>query len=119
MARWKIRPLGQELSIAFEVNPTEFMKKKSVEVNYEALTDGSRCRVVAPIIIKKEEFPVAWANVSQNQLDLLQSYLNEKVELIDHLGTVMQVYIDGVSSEYIVSGTEEQRYSVTIKVKEV
>lgn len=119
MAQWKIRPVGQDLSVAFEVNPTEFVKSKSVEVNYEPLVNGSRCRVVAPVIFKKEEFPVVWANVGQDQLELLQSYLGQKAELIDHLGEVMQVWLDGISKEYLISGTGAQRYAVTIKVREV
>lgn len=119
MAQWKIRPKGQTLSVAFQVNPSEFSKRKSVEAHYEPLIDGKHCRIVAPIQWKKEEFPVAWANVSGDQLRLLESYLNAEVELIDHLGEVMSVVIDGVSKEYLISGTTEQRYAVTIQVREV
>jgi hypothetical protein len=39
--------------------------------------------------------------------------------LIDHLGEVMQVWLDGISKEYLISGTGAQRYAVTIKVREV
>ncbi len=119
MVQWKIRPVGQELYIALDVNPSGYGRNKQVEVYYEALTDGGRCRVVAPIEFRKEGFQVIWANLTQDQLDLLQGYVNQKVELQDHLGEVTQVYMDGIEKEYLISGTFEQRYAVKIQVREV
>ena len=119
MAQWKIRPIGQETFLNFEVNPTEYSREKRVEVTYGALNNGETCRVVAPIEFQKEAYQVIWANVSQVQYDFLAGYLNQRVEICDHLGEVSQVYLDGIERQYLASGIQEQRYAVNISVREV
>ena len=80
---------------------------------------GIFCRVVAPNTFKKEEIQLIWANVNQTQLDLLISYINKKVEIVDHMLAVTQAYVDQVDKQYLISGTPEQRYAIAIKVREV
>lgn len=119
MAQWKIRPLGQEVFLTLQVNPTEYSREKKVEVTYGALNSGDVCRIVAPIEFQKETYQVVWANVSQSQYDLLAGYVDQQVEIQDHLGEVNRVYLDGVERQYLISGTDEQRYAVNISVREV
>lgn len=105
--------------MTLDVNPSGYGRSKQVEVAYEQLADGSQCRVVAPIIFKKEEYQLIWANVDQRQLDTLTSYINQKIEIVDHLLASTQAVIDGVEKQYLISAAPEQRYAVNIKVREV
>lgn len=119
MVKWKIREFGKPNYITLDVNPSEYQRSKQVEVVYEQLVDGSYCRTVAPCTYKKEEFQLVWANVTQAQLDILNDFLNKKVEVVDHLGATFLAYVDGIDKQYLISGTPEQRYAVSIKVREV
>lgn len=119
MAQWKIRPVGQEIFLNLEVNPTEYNREKKVEVTYGMLSSGESCRIVAPTEFQKEIYQVVWANVSQSQYDFLAGYLNHQMEIQDHLGEVSRVYLDGIERQYLISGTDEQRYAVNISVREV
>lgn len=119
MAQWKVRPVGQEIFLNLEVNPTEYSREKKVEVTYGSLNSGEACRIVAPIEFQKEAYQVVWANVSQSQYDFLSGYVDKKIEIQDHLGEISQVYLDGVVRQYLISGTDEQRYAVNISVREV
>lgn len=119
MTKWKIRPVGQQNYLTLDVNPSNYSRSRQVEVTYEQLADGSFCRVVAPITFKKEDIQLIWANVDQAQLDVLTGYLNQKVEIVDHMQATVQAYIDAVEKQYLVSGSPEQRYAVSLKVREV
>jgi hypothetical protein len=119
MTKWKIRAIGQENYITLDVNPSSYKRSKQVEVSYEQLLNGSECRIVAPSIFKKEEFPLVWANVTQTQLNILNRFINKQVEVVDHLTESFVAYVDGIEKQYLISGMPEQRYAVSIKVREV
>jgi len=119
MTKWKIREFGKANYITLDVNPSEYQRSKQVEAVYEQLADGSYCRTVAPCTYKKEEFQLVWANVTQAQLNILNGFLNKKVEVLDHLASMFLAYVDGIDKQYLISGTPGQRYAVAIKVREV
>jgi hypothetical protein len=119
MVKWKIREFGQQGYLTLDVNPSNYGRSKQVDVVYEQLVDGSQCRIVSPITFKKEEVQLVWANVNQAQLDVLMSYNNKKVEIVDHLLAIFAAWVDGVEKQYLISGTLEQRYAVNIKLREV
>ena len=121
MVKWKIRKVGAENQsyLTLDVNPSNYGRKQEVDVQYEQLIDGSQCRVVSPITFKKEDIQLIWANVNQAQLDMLTGYINQKVEILDHLLATFKAYVDGVEKQYLISGTLEQRYAVNIKLREV
>jgi hypothetical protein len=119
MTKWKIRAIGQENYLTLDVNPSSYKRSKQVEANYEQLVDGSECRVVAPSIFKKEEILLVWASVTQTQLNILNRFINKKLEVVDHLADSFIAYVDGIEKQYLISGMPEQRYAVTIKVREV
>lgn len=119
MSKWKIREAGQQTFLTLNVNPSGYSRNKQVDVVYEQLVDGSYCRMVSPTTFRKEEFQLVWANVNQAQLDILASFINKKVEVVDHLLATFTAYIDGVEKQYLITGMPEQRYAVTIQVREV
>jgi len=119
MAKWKIREVGQTNYLTLNVNPSNYGRTKEVDAQYEQLIDGSQCRVVSPIVFKKEDVQLIWTNVNQAQLDMLMLYINKKVEIVDHLLATFKAYVDGVEKQYLISGTLEQRYAVNIKLREV
>ena len=119
MAKWKIREVGQQNYLILDVNPSNYGRNKQVDAQYEQLIDGSQCRVVSPITFKKEDIQLIWTNVNQGQLDMLMGYINQKVEIVDHLLATFKAYVDGVEKQYLISGTLEQRYAVNIKLREV
>lgn len=119
MVKWKIREFGEQNYVTLDVNPTNYGRSKQVDVVYEQLVDGSQCRIVSPITFKKEEVKLVWANVNQAQFDILLSYINQKVEIVDHLLATFTAYVDAVEKQYLISGTLEQRYAVNIKLREV
>lgn len=119
MVKWKIREVGQQNYLALEVNPSAYGRSKAVDVQYEQLIDGGQCRVVSPVIFKKEEIQLIWANVNQLQFDVLIGYINKKVEIMDHLLATFKAYVDGVEKQYLITGNLEQRYAVNIKLREV
>jgi len=119
MAKWKIREVGQQNYLSLNVNPSNYGRSKEVDAQYEQLIDGSQCRVVSPIVFKKEDVQLIWANVNQAQLDMLMGYINKKVEIVDHLIAAFTAYVDGVERQYLISGTLEQRYAVNFKLREV
>jgi len=71
MAKWKIREVGQTNYLTLNVNPSNYGRSKEVDAQYEQLIDGSQCRVVLPIVFKKEEVQLIWTNVNQAQLDIM------------------------------------------------
>lgn len=119
MTQWKIREVGQQNFLPLTVNPSSYSRSKQVEVSYDQLLDGNSCRIVAPSAFKKDNFQLIWANVDQAQLDMLLSYINKKVEIVDHTLAMTQAYVDQIDKQYLISGTAEQRYAVNIKVREV
>ncbi len=119
MVKWKIREVGQQNYLTLEINPSDYGRNRQVDVVYEQLVDGSQCRVVSPLIYKKEEVQLVWANVNQGQLDVLMGYINKKVEIVDHLLATVTAYVDGVEKQYLIAGTVEQRYAVKIMLREV
>lgn len=118
MMKWKIREVGQQTYWVMDVNPSQYSRSKEVDVVYEPLLDGSQCRIVSPNIYKKETFPLVWANVNQAQLEILMGYMNKKVEIVDHLLATSTAYVDGIEKQYLLTGTNEQRYAVNIKLRE-
>ncbi|MBP2635994.1 MAG: hypothetical protein H6Q72_1901 [Firmicutes bacterium] len=119
MAKWKIREFGQPNYLTLDVNPSSYGRNRQVDVVYEQLIDGSQCRVVSPAEVKKEEMQLIWANVNQEQLDVLMGYINKQVEIVDHLLANVNAYVDGVERQYLVSATDEQRYAINILLREV
>lgn len=119
MVKWKIREYGQQNYLNLDVNPTGYSRSKEVDVVYEQLVDGSDCRIVSPVIFKKEDFQLVWANVTQTQLNMLLGYINKKVEVVDHLTATFTAYIDAVEKQYLLTGAPDQRYAVNIKLREV
>lgn len=119
MTKWKIREAGQQSYLTLAVNPSTYQRKSQVDLIYEQLVDGTYCRVVSPNVFQKEEVTLVWANVNQLQLDILMGYINKKVEIVDHLLATFTAYIDGIEKQYLISGSPEQRYAISIKVREV
>lgn len=69
-----------------------------------------------PVGLKQEEYQIIWPDINQNQLDILASYLNKKVEIVDHLLETSTVYIDGIQKQYLVAAFSEPRYAVSVSV---
>lgn len=119
MTKWKMKEYGQANYVILDVNPSGYKRSKQVEVSYDQLADGSYCRVVAPCTFSKEEFQLIWANVNAAQLNTLNSFINKRVNVVDHLLESFDAYIDGIERQYLLTGQSEQRYAIAIKVREV
>lgn len=119
MAKWQIREAGAEIWLTLDRNPSDYGRAKQADVVYEDLADGGQCRVMSPTALRRDEFQMVWANVNQDQLDTLMSYINKKVEIKDHLQETTVAYIDAIEKQYLISGGLEQRYAINVKLREV
>jgi hypothetical protein len=76
-----------------------------------------RSPINTPKIFAKEEYQIVWANVDRSQLETMKGFINKKVEITDHLFETSVGYADSVSWQHLLSGSSEERYAVSVKIK--
>jgi hypothetical protein len=115
--RWQIRDFGRADGIYVSVGPSEYRRTRQADVVYEQLLDGGYSPINTPKIFAKEEYQIVWANVDRSQLETMKGFINKKVEITDHLFETSVGYADSVSWQHLLSGSSEERYAVSVKIK--
>ena len=111
---WKIRVVGELTYDILQSNPTNYSREKVIDVNYEQLLTGGYSRVVSENSTQTEQVQISWADLGSIEVTLLESFINKKVELVDHQMETTFAYVDGLQKKYLISGGIEPRFSVTL-----
>lgn len=115
MRKWKIRG-EKELDFQdLEINPSQYSRVKQSPVTYEQTLDGGYNRVEIAGGAQ-EEIKLVWQGVEQEQADLLVGYLNQKVELMDHLKELMTVFVDSIQKQSLITIANKPQYNLQMTV---
>ena len=113
--KWKIRGENEADFRELEKNPTQYNRVKQSPVTYEQTLDGgyNRIEIVGGA---QEEIKLIWQGVDQEQTDLLIGYLNQKVELRDHLKDLMIVFVDSIQKQSLITIANKPQYNLQMTV---
>ena len=113
--KWKIRGENEADFRELEKNPTQYTRMKQSPVTYEQTLDGGYNRVEIAGG-DQEEIKLIWQGVDQEQTDLLMGYLNQKVELMDHLRDLMVVFVDSIQKQSLITIANKPQYNLQMTV---
>jgi len=112
--------LGKRTNLsAIKVNPTSFkIAKKGIAV-FEKLIDGTEVKITGDVNAEISEIPVPiWVFLNQTQKDYLDSLINKRIVVINHLNEVFEFDFLAFEAEYLTEQVP-QRYAYTMTLKGV
>lgn len=112
--------LGKKSNLsAIEVNPANFkIAKKGIAI-FEKLIDGTEVKITGDVDSEITEIPVPiWTFLNQTQKNYLDSLINKRIVLINHLDEVFEFDFLAFEAEYLTE-QDPQRYVYTMTLKGV
>lgn len=112
--------LGKKSNLkAIEVNPTSFKIAKRGITVFEKLIDGTEVKITGDVNAEISEIPVPiWVFLNQTQKDYLDSLINKRIIIINHLSEVFEFDFLAFEAEYLPEQVP-QRYAYTMTIKGV
>lgn len=119
MNPWKIRKVGSTEVTVLPRNPVSSIRKKQGNVQYEELLTGGYSRLSNQEKIQKEEYQLTWAALSLEEVQGLEQFLNEKVEITNHLLEVSIGYMDSLEKQHLITIDGSPQYGVQVVIREI